>query len=208
MAESIKVCIVDYGGGNISSVLNIFKAMEVDVCCSCEKALLDTATHIVLPGVGAFGKAMEQLGASGILDILSENVLVKKKPFLGICVGMQILAAEGFEHGHFRGLGWIPGTVDRIDSGGLILPHVGWNNIKIKRQDRMVEGMDDNVDFYYVHNYAFKAKDALNVIASCEYSQEFPAIIGKDNIYGVQFHPEKSQYAGIRLLNNFLRIRQ
>jgi len=206
MNSDKKVCIIDYGSGNARSVYNIFQSIHPFVKLSCMPDDIEDATHLVLPGVGAFGATMEKLKTLSILGILEKNVLKDKKHFLGICVGMQILAGEGMEHGVYKGLGWIPGTVKIIDTRGLCLPHVGWNNFKMRRDNALLEGINQGTDFYYVHSYQFEASDTKDVVATCEYGVEFAAIINVENIYGVQFHPEKSQKAGKRLLQNFMRL--
>lgn len=206
MNNDKKVCIIDYGSGNARSVYNILQSIHSHVKLSCMPDDIEDATHLVLPGVGAFGATMEKLKNLSILDMLEKNVLKNRKYFLGICVGMQILANEGREHGVYKGLGWIPGTVKIIDAKGLCLPHVGWNNFKMRRDNALLEDIGQETDFYYVHSYQFEALDAGDVVATCEYGTEFTAIVNVENIYGVQFHPEKSQKAGKRLLQNFLRL--
>ena len=200
------VCIIDYGSGNTGSVYNIFKSFHDSVKVSNDAEDLKNATHLVLPGVGAFKAAMEKILKIQTFDLLKDSVLNEKKPFLGICVGMQVLASEGHEHCTCKGLGWIYGVVRKLESGWLSLPHVGWNNIKIKREDALVKDIGSGVDFYYVHSYRFEPKDKNDIIASTDYGEEFAAIVKKDNIYGMQFHPEKSQKAGIKLLKNFLDL--
>jgi glutamine amidotransferase len=204
--NNINVCIIDYGSGNVGSVYNIFSSINNSVKVSNEKEDIEKATHIVLPGVGAFGAAMEKITKLASFESLKESVLLKKKLFLGICVGMQILADEGYEHGNYKGLGWIPGSVKKIEAKDFRLPHVGWNNIKIINNNNLLRDFGNEVDFYYVHSYYFGVKDACNVLATSDYGIEFPTIVNRDNIYGVQFHPEKSQKAGIKLLTNFLNL--
>lgn len=206
MEQEKKICIVDYGSGNINSVYSIFAKIHPNVIVSNSAEDLNTATHIVLPGVGAFGAAMEKLKRLSLIDILEENVLHKKKLFLGICVGMQILADKGYEHGEFDGLGWITGEVKKIDSGGRILPHVGWNNSKILTQQPLLEGITDEMDFYYVNSFHFCPDRLENIMTRCPYGEEFASIVYKDNIFGVQFHPEKSQMAGKKLIENFIQL--
>jgi glutamine amidotransferase len=202
--DSARVCIIDYGSGNITSVNNIFASISGAVKVSNEKEDIENATHLVLPGVGAFGVAMDKIKGLKHFDVLQNNVLERKKKFLGICIGMQVLAEKGYEHGTYSGLGWISGEVKKLDSKGLPLPHVGWNNLLVNYQNPLLDGMDDEVDFYYVHSYYFDAKEENHVLAYCDYGMKFPAIINRENIYGVQFHPEKSQRAGVKLLRNFL----
>lgn len=207
MNTNLKVCIVDYGSGNVRSVYNIFRSIHEDVRVSNQADDLNAATHIVLPGVGAFGTAMAKVKAMASFNVLQENVLVRKKPYLGICVGMQILADEGLEHGSNAGLGWIPGVVRRIDAPDLHLPHVGWNNFAwCSSENPLLKGIAAAMDFYYVHSYQFETADPACRIATCSYGMEVTAAVNKGNIYGVQFHPEKSQKAGKRLIENFLSL--
>lgn len=207
MSQNIKVCIVDYGGGNVNSVFNIFQSLVEDVVISNREEDLRDASHIVLPGVGAFGEVMRQLNETGVIPLLYEQVVVNKKPFLGICVGMQILGEKGLEHGEHDGLAWIPGIVERMDTRGLILPHMGWNDLIIKNNEcELFSGMGEHIDFYFVHSYYFRVSDGEFVKASFDYGQQFTAVVQKDNICGVQFHPEKSQKAGKAILKNFLRM--
>ena len=202
-----KVCILDYGSGNVQSVCNMFLSLLKEVVVSNKPEDIVSASHLVLPGVGAFGAAMEKIKANIPLKVLEREVLEQKKPFLGICVGLQVLADKGFEFGEHLGLGWVKGTVDRIESGDLPLPHVGWNNIKKLKDSPLLSKFDDNQDFYFVHSYKFSEVDWDNAVASTEYGQQFTSVVAKGNIFGVQFHPEKSQKAGKILLNNFLEIR-
>ena len=201
-----RVCIIDYGSGNVNSVYNIIKSLHDSVKISNKALDIEEATHLVLPGVGAFKTAMDKIRAMPTFSLIKDNVINKKKFFLGICVGMQVLADEGYEHEHYNGLGWISGKVNKIDYPELILPHVGWNNINIVKKDPLLEGLDSNADFYYVHSYHFDVANKENILATTSYGKDFVAIIRKDNIYGVQFHPEKSQSAGAILLKNFLSL--
>lgn len=201
-----QVCIIDYGSGNIESVYNIFRSIHSKVIITNQASCIEKATHLVLPGVGAFKTAVDKIRSLSSFDTLKSCVFVKKKLFLGICVGMQVLADGGDEHGYCSGLGWIPGTVRKINAPGLSLPHVGWNNLNIKRGSPILEGIGGDVDFYFVHSYCFETSQSESIVANAYYGTEFTAVINKDNIYGVQFHPEKSQRAGSRLLKNFLDL--
>ncbi len=205
MLERVRVCIVDYGSGNVTSVYNVLRSL-CDARVSNDENELDLATHLVLPGVGAFGAAMGKLRKLNLIDYLARQVLEKKKPFLGICVGMQILADVGYEYGSHQGLGWISGEVKKLESNGLSLPHIGWNNCKIKHESSLLKGIQEDMDFYFVHSYSLKPINSEYSLASCEYGQEFTAVVGKGNIYGVQFHPEKSQKTGRLLIQNFLSL--
>ncbi|OGG87253.1 imidazole glycerol phosphate synthase, glutamine amidotransferase subunit [Candidatus Kuenenbacteria bacterium RIFCSPHIGHO2_02_FULL_39_13] len=202
-----KICILDYGSGNVKSVFNIVGSIVQNTVISNKADDIRTASHIILPGVGSFGAAMEKIRHKIPLDILTKEVLSKKKPFLGICVGMQVLAAKGFEFGDHPGLGWISGVVDKLDSGQLPLPHIGWNNIDIINSHPLLQGLNNNQDFYFVHSYVFQTSNQENIIATTQYGQRFNSIISKENISGVQFHPEKSQKAGKLLLSNFFQMR-
>lgn len=199
------VCILDYGSGNVRSVFNIFKKLLDDVFISNKQEDIKKSTHLILPGVGAFGASMEKIQKLIPLKIVEDCVFVDKKPFLGICVGMQVLADIGYEFGEHKGLGWISGNVRKLEAGQLPLPHIGWNDIKVLKSSPIAKGLRQN-DFYFVHSFVFEAKDKENIIGVANYGEEFVAIVSKDNIYGVQFHPEKSQKSGMRLLNNFLSI--
>lgn len=202
------VCILDFCSGNVGSVRNIFRAFSDHVIISNEPYDIEGATHLVLPGVGAFGAAMEKIRRYIPIQILEEVVLHKKKPFLGICVGMQVLADKGLEYGEHAGLGWIQGVVKKLESGEQPLPHVGWNDIKITKSTPLLNGLDAIRDFYFVHSYAFSVQDRSQVCAVAEHGETFDCVLNQGNIFGVQFHPEKSQKAGQRLVKNFLEIGQ
>lgn len=201
--NKIKVCLVDYGSGNVRSVFNMIESMGVNVSVSNSAADFDKASHLILPGVGTFGAAMDKLRSMNIIEALTNSVINQKKPFLGICVGLQILADHGYEHGEHQGLGWIPGEVKKMDVGDLMLPHVGWNNIEVINRSDLIGDLNDEVDFYFTHSYSFFADNQSNVSAVFEYGDKFTAVVNKENIFGVQFHPEKSQKAGNIILNNF-----
>lgn len=207
MKNSPRVCIIDYGAGNIKSVLNIFQIMGASVKLSNNESDIQDATHVVLPGVGAFGSVMARLIDLGIIPLLEKYVRKEKRPFLGICIGMQILAQKGFELGTWNGLGWIPGVVEKMDVGNKILPHMGWNNLNIANPCFLLNRIGSNVDFYFVHSYYFNVHEKSDVSATFEYGKTFTASVRRENIFGVQFHPEKSQKAGRALLGNFLEIR-
>jgi len=195
------IAIVDYGMGNLKSVSKAFEFISRDEILVTDKAeVLQRADRIVLPGVGSFGDAVSNLSKLGLIVALRTEVLEKKKPFLGICLGMQILAEKGFEHGTHQGLGFIKGTVTRFEVD-LKVPHIGWNNIKIKKNNQLLT--DDSHDFYFVHSYHLKSDDDI-VCATCNYGYEFIAAIKKYNIFATQFHPEKSQKAGLQILKNFV----
>ena len=201
------IIIIDYGSGNLRSAQKAFEHVGKGVVkLSSDPADLKLATHIVLPGVGAFGDCARGLRAiDGMIEALEEEVLQKRKPFLGICVGMQLLADIGMEHGEHEGLGWIPGKVQKIKpkDKSLAIPHMGWNSLKLTKNQSILGKMDDDV--YFVHSYQFVCDDEY-VVATAEYGGAINAIVAKDNIIGVQFHPEKSQKAGLELISNFLEM--
>lgn len=203
---TIRVCVLDYGSGNVGSVSNMLSTLTPDVEVSNAPAVIEAASHLVLPGVGAFGASMQKIRARIPLDVLHREVAERGKPFLGICVGFQVLADVGFEFGEHQGLGWIAGDVRLIDAGDLVLPHVGWNSVDIQRDSPLLTGLGDARDFYFVHSYAVHPSDEQHVVGTTTYGVRFCAIGGRDNIHGVQFHPEKSQRAGGLLLKNFLAL--
>lgn len=200
------VVVIDYQMGNVASVRNAFELLGKKVVISSRAEEICRASHIVLPGVGAFGEGMSRINKLGLAKILYQEVMEKRKPFLGICLGMQLLARTSHEFGHHEGLGWVPGEVDRLQADGLRLPHVGWNNIRLGRPCPLLNEWIQEADFYFVHSYRFKVEVPDHVNALCDYGEVFPAVISKDNIYGVQFHPEKSQKAGRILLENFAKL--
>ena len=213
MRHALKAVIIDYGSGNLHSAKKAFvKAMsdvgaQGSVLVSANPKDLDTATHIILPGVGAFGDCIAGLKAvNGMIENLEEQVFKNKKPFLGICVGMQMLAEKGFEDGEHKGLGWIKGNVVKIaPKAGLRIPQMGWNNLKFGKKSKLLNGIKENSDVYFVHSYYMKT-DNDNISATTDYGDEITALVEKDNIYGVQFHPEKSQQTGLKIISNFLLI--
>ena len=199
--------IIDYKMGNVASVAKTFKAIYPDqVLVSNAAADIDQARFIVLPGVGAFGDGMSNLRQLGLVEILNDKVLKGKTPFLGICLGMQLLAEVGNEFGRHDGLGWIQGEVVKLQTANnLRLPHVGWNEIIVQKDDALLRDLLDN-NFYFVNSYHLKVADSSLVTSTCDYGQPFVATIRKDNIFATQFHPEKSQTAGLKLLHNFLNL--
>lgn len=207
MTQPISVCILDYGCGNVGSVQNIISYLGYKVCVSNAPERIREASHLILPGVGAFGAAMSQIREAIPIPVLEEEVFGKKKPFLGICVGMQVLSELGHEHGRHAGLGWVPGEVVRIVSNDLPLPHMGWNDIEVLTDTPLLKGLAENSNFYFVHSYAFVASDEKVVSSRVDYGTRFCSSIQKGNIFGVQFHPEKSQKAGQLLFQNFLALK-
>ena len=201
----IKVCILDYGSGNVRSVFNLVSFLGHDVIVSNERIEIESATHIILPGVGSFGAAMEKITTQIPLKVLENEVFNNRKLFLGICVGMQVLLEKGYEHGEQDGLGWVPGTVEKLQVKNLPLPHIGWNDIIIRKDSDLFSDLGDIKDFYFVHSYAIKTDESY-ILTETNYESNFYSSINKENIYGVQFHPEKSQKAGQKLIQNFLTI--
>jgi len=201
------VAIINYGMGNLASVRKAFEDIGAEVQITSDPNAIRDANRIVLPGVGAFCEGMERLGDAGLLDILHEAVIKQRKPLLGICLGMQMLASQGFEGGRTNGLDFIPGTVQRLDalSCTLRIPHVGWNEVKYRCEDALFDGIPESSDFYFVHSYAFIPECNDHLIATTSYGCEIPVVIRNENVFGCQFHPEKSSKAGRQLLINFLR---
>lgn len=201
-----KVVVIDYEMGNTDSVVRAFEKCGANAILSNKNSDLETATHIVLPGVGAFQKGMNNIMRLGIKQNLEKQVILNKIPFLGICLGMQLLAEKGFEHGESAGLGWIEGSVDLFTqtSENERIPHIGWNEVNFKNDVPLFSGIDIGSDFYFVHSYHFICSNPSNIIAKTPYCGEFVSAVKKNNIYGVQFHPEKSQTFGNELLRNFL----
>ena len=206
-----KITIVDYGSGNVLSAQKSFikiakdNNIEVDVLISKKINDVKNSTHIVLPGQGAFSTCMNGLKKTdGLIDELSEFALIKKKPFLGICVGMQMLAKKSEENGDHEGLGWIDGQIKLLPGDNLKLPHMGWN-LAIPTNSKYNNLISTKNDYYFVHSYYFNCANKDNILAETKYGTNFASIVGKENIYGVQFHPEKSSSQGLNLLKEFIR---
>ena len=211
------VAIIDYGSGNLHSAQKAFEKAarsvgpDIRTIVTSDPEQIIRADRVVLPGVGAFGDCMAGLAAAqGVLEALQEVVLENGRPFLGICVGMQLLANRGLEHGIHEGLGWLEGEVAPIKPSdpALKIPHMGWNTLDVKRIHPLLEGIPvgaNGLHAYFVHSYQFVPKSAETIIATCEYGGPVVAMTGRDNIAGTQFHPEKSQKLGLALIANFLR---
>lgn len=196
------------GMGNIRSVANALIALNCDIKILEDVHGLSEAERIVLPGVGAFGDAMRHLREGNWIEPLEREVLKKGKIFLGICLGLQVLGTTGTEHGLHQGLNWIPGKVDRLQvSPKLRIPHVGWNNVLFQIRTGFYSDLGETQAFYFVHSYALEPEDKSVVSGVCEYGTVFTASIQKDNIIATQYHPEKSQKAGLAVLKNFLKMR-
>lgn len=200
------IVIVDYGMGNVRSVINALTLLGFESVLSSKREDIETATHIILPGVGAFGDGMHELQTRGLIDILKHQVVGAKKPFLGICLGMQLLMREGEEGGLHKGLGWVGGRTRRlrVDEEKYRLPHIGWNDVHFE-QSALFSDIKKR-DFYFVHSYIVEPDDPATIKGTCVYGESFAASIQKDNIFGVQFHPEKSQKSGQQLLKNFVTL--
>ena len=205
-----KITIVDYGSGNVLSAQKSFikiakdNNIEVEVLISKKLNDVKNSTHIVLPGQGAFSTCMNGLKKTdGLIDELSEFALIKKKPFLGICVGMQMLAKMSEENGDHEGLGWIDGQIKLLPGDNLKLPHMGWNLV-IPTNSKYNNLISSKNDYYFVHSYYFDCANKDNILAETKYGTNFASIVGKENIYGVQFHPEKSSSQGLNLLKEFI----
>jgi glutamine amidotransferase len=201
--------IVDYGSGNINAIANIYKRLNIAVSFAQTPNDLESATKIILPGVGAFDYAMNCLDMSGMRRVLDDAVMLRKTPVLGICLGMQILAQRS-EEGKREGLGWIPGEVKRFDPLNIPppaqIPHMGWNDVVPARPSGLFAGMGEQSVFYFLHSYYFSCVNPENVLATSRYGNEFCCAVNSERIFGVQFHPEKSHQWGIQLLKNFAAL--
>lgn len=210
MATDRVIAIVDYGASNLRSVMNAFRAIGEDPLLAQDAESLRTATAIVMPGVGAFGEGIDNLRQSGLISALNEAVLEQRKPFLGICLGLQLLGKGSSEHGSFAGLGWIDGHVEKLapESDRFRVPHMGWNHITIERHGPLFSGLDEEPIFYFLHSYQLVEGEGCGdlVTATCFHGQTITAAVQKDNIHAVQFHPEKSQDTGLKLLRNFVDL--
>lgn len=203
------IAIANYGLGNINAFANIFRELNVEFTVASDAATLAAADKIILPGVGAFDCAMQMLNDSGMAETLNECVLIKRKPVLGICVGMQMLGTSSDE-GSEQGLNWIPGRIRKIRFAAnhtqQFLPHMGWNMLTDIAENPLLKGLDEAFGFYFLHSYYFHCDDQTHAIARVDYGDEFTCAVNRDNVFGVQFHPEKSHHNGIRLLKNFSEI--
>lgn len=202
---SDSVVIIDYGMGNLRSVQKAFEHIGSNAIITNDKTLIQNASKIVLPGVGAFKDAMHNLHALGLIDLLNEQILEKKKLFLGICLGMQLIATKSYEFGETQGLGWIEAQITRFEDSKLKIPHVGWNSVTYANPSLLYEEIPNNGDFYFVHSYYFDA-DRTYATGICDYGTEFIASIQKENIFATQFHPEKSQTYGLKIIENFSKL--
>lgn len=192
--------------GNLRSVSNAFATLGCKAIISNRPEDLRRAERVVLPGVGAFGDGMHNLRAAGWIEALEEQVRLKGKLFLGLCLGMQLLATTGTEYGKHAGLNWVPGIVERIrcDDPTIRIPHIGWNDVRFVKKDGLYVGLGETQNFYFVHSYVLRTEDPAVISGICNYGIDFVASVEIGNISATQFHPEKSQKAGIAVLNNFL----
>jgi imidazole glycerol-phosphate synthase subunit HisH len=200
------VAIVNIGMGNLRSVACALKVVGVDALMAERPEQLREADRIVLPGVGAFGEAMSRLRQRGWIETLEREVRAERKPFLGICLGMQLLATTGTEHGTHEGLGWIEGVAKRFpEAPALRIPHMGWNDVAVTAAGPLLDGIGPTPHFYFVHSYYLEPRDPGVVAATCDYGIPFAAAVQAGNVWATQFHPEKSQKTGQAILRNFLR---
>ena len=208
----MNVAIVDYNSGNISSVINSFKEsakdrVNIEVTSDLNKIKL--SDKVVLPGQGSFKSCVEALNSiDGLVETLNDFAVFNKKPLLGICVGLQMFADIGYEEIETKGLGWISGKVSKIDNqnGAYKLPHIGWNQINIVKQSKIFENIENNSHMYFVHSYEFIPEDKNVISATTDYSSKIVCAIEKENIFGTQFHPEKSDKIGLQIIHNFINL--
>jgi len=208
----MNVTIVDYNSGNISSVINSFKEVaedKVNIQVTSDLKKIKSSDKVVLPGQGSFKSCVDALhNISGLVDTLNEFAIENKKPLLGICVGLQMFADVGFEEIETKGLGWISGKVSKINNqnGNFKLPHIGWNQLNIIKDSQIFKGVENNSHMYFVHSYEFIPQEKSVVSATTDYSSNIVCSVEKENIFGTQFHPEKSDNAGLKIINNFIKL--
>ena len=208
----MNVTIVDYNSGNISSVINSFKEVakgKVNIKVTSDLNDIKSSDKVVLPGQGSFKSCVDALkNINGLVDILNEFAVNNKKPLLGICVGLQMFADIGYEETETKGLGWIAGKVSKIDNqkGKYKLPHIGWNQIKIVKNSKIFKDIKNNSHMYFVHSYEFIPNDNSVTVATTDYSSNIVCAIEKENIFGTQFHPEKSDKIGLKIIDNFINL--
>ena len=208
----MNVTIVDYKSGNISSVINSFQAVaqnNININVTEDLNQIKSSDKIVLPGQGSFKSCVDALNnISGLVDTLKDFALVNKKPLLGICVGLQMFADVGYEEAETKGLGWIPGKVSKIDNknGKYKLPHIGWNEIEFMKNSKIYNGIENKSHMYFVHSYEFIPEDKSVISATVDYSTRVVCSIEKENLFGTQFHPEKSDKVGLKVIENFINL--
>ena len=208
----MNVTIVDYKSGNISSVINSFQAVaqdNININVTEDLNQIKSSDKIVLPGQGSFKSCIDALNnIRGLVDTLKDFALINKKPLLGICVGLQMFADVGYEEAETKGLGWIPGKVSRIDNknGNFKLPHIGWNEIEFLKNSKIFNGIENKSHMYFVHSYEFIPEDKSVISAMVEYSTKIVCSVEKENLFGTQFHPEKSDKVGLKVIKNFINL--
>ena len=208
----MNVTIVDYNSGNISSVINSFKEVskdKVNIEVTLDLDKIKSSDKVVLPGQGSFKSCVDALNSiDGLVDCLNEFAIINKKPLLGICVGLQMLADVGYEETETKGLGWISGSVSKIDNhnGKYKLPHIGWNQINILKDSKIFKDIENNSHMYFVHSYEFIPNDKSVTVATTDYSSNIVCAVEKENIFGTQFHPEKSDKTGLKIIDNFINL--
>ena len=208
----MNVTIVDYNSGNISSVINSFTEVAkgtVNLEVTSDLNKIKSSDKVVLPGQGSFKSCIDALNSiNGLTDTLSEFVMIDKKPLFGICVGLQMFANVGYEETETKGLGWLPGKVLKIDNknGKYKLPHIGWNQINIVKDSKIFKDVENNSHMYFVHSYEFIPEDKDVISAITDYSSNIVCSVEKENIFGTQFHPEKSDKVGLKIINNFINL--
>ena len=208
----MNVTIVDYQSGNISSVINSFTEVargKVNLKVSSDINIIKSSDKIVLPGQGSFKRCADSLNSiSGLVNALKDFAILKKKPLLGICVGLQMFADIGYEESKTKGLGWISGKVSKIDNqrGKFKLPHIGWNEIEIQKQSKIFKDIENKSHMYFVHSYEFIPDDKSVISATTDYSSKIVCSVERDNLFGTQFHPEKSDKTGLKIIDNFLKL--
>jgi len=211
----MNIAIIDYESGNISSVINSFKKVcatqniKIKITITSDLEIISSSDKIILPGQGSFKTCTESLlKIEGLKDTLDKFVTVDKKPLFGICVGMQMFADKGFEEIETKGLGWIPGSVKKIDNKNnqFKLPHIGWNELSFSFESKLFKGINKNSHVYFVHSYKFIPDDKKFISSKTNYSEEIVASVEKENIFGTQFHPEKSDLIGLKIIENFIKI--
>ena len=208
----MNVTIVDYNSGNISSVINSFKEVakdKVNIEVTSNLNKIKSSDKVVLPGQGSFKSCIDALKTiNGLVDTLNEFAINNKKPLLGICVGLQMFADIGYEESETKGLGWITGKVSKINNqeGKYKLPHIGWNEIKVVKSSKIFKGIENKAHMYFVHSYEFIPKDKNVISATTDYSSKIVCSVEKENIFGTQFHPEKSDKMGLKIIDNFINL--
>jgi|TARA_B110000259_G_scaffold84638_1_gene98728 glutamine amidotransferase len=211
----MNIAIIDYESGNISSVINSFKkvcanqSIEIKIEVTSDPKTILNSDKLILPGQGSFKNCTESLlKIDGLIEALNEFAIIKKKPLFGICVGMQMFADYGFEEVKTKGLGWVSGNVEKIDNKNnqFKLPHIGWNELSFTSDSKLFKDIDEKSHVYFVHSYKFVPKDDTYITGKTDYSEEIVASVEKENLFGTQFHPEKSDVIGLKIIENFINL--